>query len=264
MKTLMMLGVAGAALCLASCAQRPESAATTGRLNCPETQGQLTRISQSEDGQTCRYRIAKGGELELRLVPVDGDPKAVLARLQAELGALAPPAARTAVASENLGDPEVTVAVELANQAIAQAKTDAGDADTDASVQMTLPVGKIDAKDEAVSINLPGVKIDANDDQAQVRIGPINIDASEDGATVKVYREVRLRGEALSRERRGIRATYILAGGRQPAGTTYVGLEAGGPKTGPLTVALVTSATQDDDAEMLEDIQDLVRDNGGV
>ncbi len=262
MKTLMMVGAAGTVLLLAGCAQKPQSAATTGRLNCPESQGQLTRISQSDDGQTCRYRIADGGEVDLRLVPVEGDPKAVLARLQAELGAMAPPAGRAAPASEARGDPEVTVAINLANQAIAQAKTDAGDAD--ASLEMTHPLGKIDARDESVSIALPGVKIDARDDQAQIRIGPINIDASDDGATVKVYREVRLRGEALSRQRRGVRATYILAGGRQPAGATYVGLEAGGPKSGPLTVALVTSATKNEDAEILEDIQNLVRDNGGV
>ncbi|MCG9916254.1 MAG: hypothetical protein MH112_07850 [Phenylobacterium sp.] len=263
MKTLMMAGAVGAALALAGCAQTPESAATTGRLNCPETKGELTRISQSDDGQTCQYRTQDGANVELRLVPVTGgDPMAVLAKLQAELEAAAPPAGLATTASAVQADQELTVAVNLANQAIAQAKADAGGEDV--TVEMSLPVGKIDATDEAVSINMPGVKIDANEDQAQVRIGPINIDASEDGATVQVYREVRLRGEALSRERRGIRATYILAGGRQPAGTTYVGLEAGGPKTGPLTVALVTSATEHEKGEILEDIQDLVRDNGGV
>lgn len=260
MKTLLMAGAVSALITLAGCAQQPrDSAALSGRLDCPETKGQLTRVSQAQDGLSCRYRTRDGADVELRLVPVEGGPKATLARLEAELDSLSPPeqaAAEVAADSEPAGD---TAA--LAASTVAQAEADAAEGD---SAQVSMPGGKIDASDESVSIALPGLKIDAGEDEAKVKIGPINIDAADDGATVRIYREVRLRGESLSRERRGIRATYILAGGRQPGGMTYVGLEAGGPKTGPLVVAIVSAASEGEEAEILEDIQDLVRENGGV
>ncbi len=261
MKTLLMASAVGALITLAGCAQQPrDSAALSGRLDCPETKGQLTRVSMAEDGQSCRYRTRDGADVELRLVPVEGGPKATLARLEAELDTLSPPEESVAAGAVPTDSASAADTADLAASTVAQAEADAGGD----SVNVSLPGGTVDAGDESVSIALPGLKIDAGEDEAQIKIGPINIDAADDGATVRIYREVRMRGESLSRERRGIRATYILAGGRQPGGTTYVGLEAGGPKTGPLTVAIVSAATDAEDAEILEDIQDLVRENGGV
>lgn len=261
MKNLLMAGAAGALFTLAGCAQTPESAAAAGRLDCPETKGQLTRVSMAPDGQSCRYRTRDGADVDLRLVPVEGGPRATLARLESELDGLSPPGGASVAASVAADTQDSQETAALAASAIAQAEADASGEDR---VRVSGPGGRVNADNESVSISLPGLKIDAGEDEAQVKIGPINIDASDDGATVRIYREVRLRGESLSRERRGVRATYILAGGRQPGGTTYVGLEAGGPKTGPLAVAIVSSATHDKDAEILEDIQDLVRENGGV
>lgn len=260
MKSLLMTGVAVGLLTVAGCAQPRESAAVSGRLDCPETSGELTRLSAAQDGQSCRYRTRDGAEVDLRLVPVEGGPRETLARLERELSGLAPPLSDGGTpASAQTQDLQEAAA--LATSTIAQAEADAAGGDT---VDVRMPGAKVNANDESVSIALPGLKIDAAEDKAQVKIGPINIDASDDGATVRIYREVRMRGEALSRERRGIRATYILAGGRQPGGATYVGLEAGGPKTGPLVVAIVASANDEKDAEILDDIQKLVRRNGGV
>jgi hypothetical protein len=42
-----------------------------------------------------------------------------------------------------------------------------------------------------------------------------------------------------------------------------VGYEAGGPKAGPLTVALVKSRSAEAEA-LRDDVEDLVRENGGV
>jgi hypothetical protein len=261
MKIVLLASAVGALITLAGCAQSPrESAALSGRLDCPETRGQLTLISRAEDGRSCRYKTRDGADVELRLVPVQGGPKATLARLEAELSNLTPPEnVESAVATPSQAE-DVQATAALAASTVAQAEADAGGD----NVRVRMPGGKVDANDESVSIALPGLKIDASEDEAQVKIGPINIDADDDGATVRIYREVRLRGESLARERRGIRATYILAGGRQPGGTTYVGLEAGGPKTGPLTVAIVSAAHDGEDADILDDIQDLVRENGGV
>ena len=94
-------------------------------------------------------------------------------------------------------------------------------------------------------VDLPGIHITANenDESAKVRVGPISIDANDSSATIRSRREVRLRGEAFSREKRGIRATFIYTGKDLPAGYRFVGYEAGGPKTGPIAVAIVKSTT---------------------
>jgi hypothetical protein len=72
-----------------------------------------------------------------------------------------------------------------------------------------------------------------------------------------------LRGEALSPERRGFRATYILARDNLKDGWRAVGYEAGGPKAGPITVAVVKSKAGDRH-DVLDDVKRLVRRNSGA
>jgi hypothetical protein len=269
MNSTLTIAAMGLILALPACAQRPESAATTGRLDCPEQSGSLDRIEAAQDGRSCRYRMADGAEVELRLVDVVGDARATLAMLETELAAALPPELAHVTQSTTGAEAEESAA--LAAQAVAQARADAGgdaasdptDANPDA-VRVGVGGHRIQAQDDAVSIDLPGLKIDAQEEKANVSIGPVSINASDDGATIKIYREVRLKGEALSREKRGVRATYILAGEPRAQGAAYVGLEAGGPKAGPLTVAIVTSAIAEADDESLDDVRKLVRENGGV
>ncbi|HKP79143.1 MAG TPA: hypothetical protein VJU34_08465, partial [Phenylobacterium sp.] len=116
-------------------------------------------------------------------------------------------------------------------------------------------------------VNLPGVHIVANDDDdtADVRIGPLRVNAGEDGATVRIRRDVRLRGEALNPERRGLRAMFLYTGDDLPDGYRFVGYEAGGPKRGPITVAVVRSKSEaPDGGDLYPDVKKLVRKNGGV
>ncbi len=97
-----------------------------------------------------------------------------------------------------------------------------------------------------------------------MRIGGIRINANEDSSTVHIIRDVRMRGEALSRTKRGIRATFISANHGGADGFRFVGYEASGPKTGPLTVAVVKAKTEiARDDEVARDVQRLVRRNGG-
>jgi hypothetical protein len=268
MNSTLTIAAMGLVLALPACAQRPDSAATTGRLDCPQRSGSLDRIEAAQDGRSCRYRMADGAEVELRLVDVVGDARATLTMLENELAAALPPELADVTASSTGAEAEESAA--LAARAIAQARSDAGgDASNPADarpdpVQVNVGGSRIQAQDDSVSINLPGLKIDAQDEMANVSIGPVSINASDDGATIKIYREVRLKGESLSREKRGVRATYILAGEPRAGGASYVGLEAGGPKVGPLAVAIVTSATADADDENLKDVRKLVRENGGV
>jgi hypothetical protein len=114
-------------------------------------------------------------------------------------------------------------------------------------------------------VRLPGIHIDAGDEDAQVKIGGLTINAQDDEATVRMSRDVRLKGEALSRQKRGVRATFIYTGKNLPDGYRLVGYEAAGPKTGPLTVAVVKSKSDGEDGgEVYGDVKRLVRRNAGV
>ena len=55
-----------------------------------------------------------------------------------------------------------------------------------------------------------------------VLVGGIRINANDDESTMHIFRDVRLRGEALSREKRGIRATFISTNKADPNGYRYV------------------------------------------
>jgi hypothetical protein len=125
----------------------------------------------------------------------------------------------------------------------------------------------IDEDQGATHVNLPGVHIDADDtnDTAVVDVGPIHVNAGGDGATIRIRRDVRLRGEMLSPNRRGVRATFIAERRDLPDGYHFVGYEAAGPKVGPLTVAIVKSKTTIDRGDRVyRAVRNLVRDNGGV
>jgi hypothetical protein len=119
--------------------------------------------------------------------------------------------------------------------------------------------------DGTAHVHLPGLHIDAEGDNAKVDIGGIHVDANEDEATVRVFSDVRLRGEAFSREKNGMRATFIAKRDNLPDGYRFVGYEASGPKSGPLTVAIVRSRNEiSHGSRMLHDLQRLVRRNGGA
>ncbi|MET0274126.1 MAG: hypothetical protein ABW360_14160, partial [Phenylobacterium sp.] len=122
-----------------------------------------------------------------------------------------------------------------------------------------------DAGGESAHVHLPGIHIDAKDDDAQVKIGGLTINAQDDQATIRISRDVRLKGEAFSREKRGVRATFIYTGKNLPGGYRLVGYEAAGPKAGPLAVAVVKSKDESTDSgDVYGDVKKLVRRNGGV
>jgi len=264
MKSILILSAMGVALASAGCARTVESAATTGRLDCPAKEGDLTRISVAEDGRSCLYRAADGADVELRLVPVNTDAYATLAELERELEVRSAGAPDQADAAGQAASAPAQQASQetaaLARQVEAQARADAAAGAPAADEERAAPSGD----EDQVSIDLPGFKIEARDEDAQIKIGPVNIDAGDGGATVKVARDVRLKGEALSREKRGVRATFILAGERAPSGYGYIGYEAAGPKKGPLAVAIVTSTREPENSGIDDAISDLVRRNGGV
>lgn len=293
MKPLYFAAASALALAgLAACA--PKTPPARAALDCPLKQGDLTRTSSSPDGKACTYAASDGAEVTLQLVSVPtGGVDAALSNIESTLLAnRAPPAPGAADAEGKAPAKADAKAASSAAKAQAEASQDAAtggvevhadangktrvDAnfkvdgkDTDA-VTVEMKDGKTvvhESDDGTTRINLPGIHIVANegDDSAKVQVGPIKIDAGGDGATIRMRRDVRLRGEALNPEKRGVRATFIYAGGDLPDGYRFVGYEAGGPKRGPITVAVVKSKSEHHDGdEVYGDVKRLVRKNGGV
>ncbi len=207
-------------------------------LQCPETQGQLTRKGAVTDGGTvCSYVGPRGASVELRLVPLKGDPTSVLEGLESEL--------RSGIAGGPTGEgPQVAV-----------------NADGDrASVR--LPGISVDAQGETADVRIGGIRIEAKDDTPEAdATATASVDAGDESVSVRADSggaEVRVRshGDAT-------RAKWILTDGDEAAsGWRLVGYEARGPQGGPLVVALVRS--KDDDKEAaFEDAEALVSLNVG-
>lgn len=258
MKTLLAAAASTAALALAGC-NAPPSPAQLAKLDCPKTEHDLTLVSAAPDGKSCAYSSAEGAEVTLRLTPVDGGVEKTLASVETALraGLIASPGSAT--------PDKVTAAshhesAQVAAQAEADAEAEPAE-DTAPAKDGKWEVAHGDG--DHARVDLPGVHIDARDDSARVRVGPIHIDADDGGAEIRMQRDVRLRGESLSREKRGVRATLILTGDELPGGYGFAGYEAGGPKSGPLAVATVKGKAGDPD-ELYEAVKALVRRNGGV
>lgn len=207
-------------------------------LQCPETQGQLTRKgAATSGGTTCTYVGPRGAEVQLRLVPVNDDVDAILTGLEAEL--------RRGVAGGPTGEgPQVNVAAD-------------GDR---ASVRM--PGISVDAEGENADVRIGGFRIEAKNDspraEATATTGgdpaedAVSVQADSGGAEVRV----RAQGDAT-------RAKWILTDGDEAAtGWRLVGFEARGPQGGPLVVALVRSKDDDKD-RAFEDAEALVSLNVG-
>lgn len=234
------------------------------KLDCPERQGELKRVSAAADGQSCLY-AGQNAEVTLSLVALNGgDAEAALAPIEADLKSLMP---------------------------VMKAPS-----------TPTPPDGK--PRGESAKISLPGIKIDAHDKGADIKIGGLSINANDDGAEVRVAKNVTVRdGDTVKhvtertsggnsnvsvkssndeegdteihatddgaqiRQRKGgdgVRATLILASDKAASGYRVVGYEARGPKGGPLAVAVVKARGRDgSDHDIFEDMKTLVRHNVG-
>lgn len=273
MKALAATAAVGLALAAGGCARDMPRTSLT-KLDCPETADGLKRVSVAADGKSCGYVSTDGAEIALKLIPVVGGVEATLKSVEADLRS-------QLVATPNGAAPDATAspapapagpkASADAAAVIAQAEADARGArhDTEpadgaeASWDVDGDGGRDHGSGDRARIDLPGVHIDARDEAANVRIGPLHIDAQGDGAVIRMQRDVRLRGEALRREKRGVRATLILAGTDAPGGYKFAGYEVGGPRKGPLVVAFVKGQAADHD-DIYEGVKKLVRKNAGV
>jgi hypothetical protein len=88
------------------------------------------------------------------------------------------------------------------------------------------------------------------------------VDANGSGAVVRSASDVKMRGNPFVLERHGYRASYRISREGPADGFVLVGYEAGGPRKGPLTVAVVKATGHDH--EVFAEAKKLVRHNGGI
>jgi hypothetical protein len=234
------------------------------RLDCPDKQGDLTRVSAAADGQACAY-AGQNAEVTLKLVALNGgDAEAALAPIETDLKTLMPAIHAPPTPPTPGGKPR-------------------GD-----GARISLPGIRIDAHDKGADIKIGGLTINANDDTAEVKVAK-NVTIRDGGATRKVTERVSGGNSNVSvktsddeegdvdihatddgaqiRQRRrgdGVRATLILASDKSTSGYRVVGYEARGPKGGPLAVAVVKAKGRDgSDHDIFEDMKTLVRRNVG-
>jgi len=238
-------GVGVAALVLAACTlphrHHEETAAlrTISSLNCPDSQGDLTRKSAAGDGKTCLYGDDNGDEVTLQLIDLSGQtPKSALAPLEAQLRTEMPAAAGAGAGG---GPDNDRVDIDLPGIHIHARGHDQGDSDH-ASVQINGADGgkSATAADQngnvAVSATKPGVAVDASDNGAQISV-------NEPGS--------------------GVRQSFILASDSPgPNGYKMVGYQARGPAAGPLVVASMKVKSDDHDS-LNHDVRKLLNLNVG-
>jgi len=237
-------------------------------LQCPQTQGSLTRKgSASAGGTVCSYVGPRGTEVSLHLVRLDG---------------AAPADALKAFEDRLSGDlPQAVAGLE---QAAAEADRDAARARAEAGAaasgsgdraSVRAPGVAIEANGDDASVRLPGLRIETRGDQASVRIGGFHIDADDGSGSVDIKGggdggdAVSIRARNDSAEIRAnaagdaTRASWILTDNRPSAeGWRLVGYEARGPVGGPLVVATVRSRDRER-GRAFEDAKDLVTLNVG-
>jgi hypothetical protein len=218
---------------------------TLARLECPEREDQLRRVSAAPDGRTCTYE-GEGAEVRLQHVALNGrTPGEVLAPFETELRALMPtltPAAERAPMAD-IGPGAATV-------------VHSGDE----KAHVRVPGLSIDAEGERAQIRIGGaLTIDADDTRGVVKVrsedgdGGVTVDADETGA------EIRTRSD----EGRDLRSSFILASETpSPTGLRLVGYEARGPRAGPVLVATIRARGEDNDKPM-DAMKDMVRKNIG-
>ena len=278
MKPLYLLAASSLALTAVACA--PRTPPVRAALDCPQTQGDLTRTSVATDGKACTYVTSGGDEVTLQLIATTGGADTALSAIETTLLANRQPktsensaqdaGGKADDAKPDTGKADATAEpvteADTEKQAAREAIEDTKQAGVTVKIDKT---GKhvVEGGDGTTRVDLPGIHIVANerDETANVRVGPITVNAGDGAATIRLRRDVRLRGEAFSAHKRGLRAMFIYTGEDLPEGYRFVGYEAGGPKAGPITVAVVKSRSNGGDGgEIYPDVKKLVRKNGGV
>lgn len=225
-------------------------------LQCPQTQGSLTRKGTAQAGGTvCVYAGPRGSEVTLHLQPLGGaSVDDVLKAFEDRLSTDMP---RTMAAIQASAHTGTTGAASGPDSATVRAPGVQIEAEGD-TAEVKVPGLSINADGDRASIRIGGVTIDADDSASSVNIeggsddGSVNIQAAADGALIRT----RAAGDAT-------RATWLVTDGQtEGLGWRLVGYEARGPAGGPLVIAVVRAKETGQDP-LLDDARDLLTLNVG-
>ena len=175
-------------------------------LECPASQGALTRTAQASDGRSCDYQSADGETVRLTLVSLQGrSAMDALAPTKAALHALVPIYNRPVPAVDR-GEPGERADIDL-------------------------PFFHIHTAGEHADVRIFGVKVHSQGENADVDVGHGHkhtvVHAGADGAEVLAEDVTRTNASMV----------YVLAADKRPAsGFWTVGYVAKGPAKGPLVV----------------------------
>lgn len=228
MRTIAIGALCVSALALSACATRVDydgfEASTVGgsplkslaALDCPASEGALTRVAQAADGRSCDYQGPAGQVVRLKLVALDGRAaSAVLAPSRMEMRALVP-----------VSTPYVPPV----------SPDEPGD-----HANIDLPFFHVHTAGDHADVRIFGIKVHSDGDNANVQthLGGAHtvVHASSSGAEVMV--------EDVGRTNASL--VYVLASDKKPAsGYRAVGYVAKGPVAGPLVVGEFRAMTRVD------------------
>jgi hypothetical protein len=232
-RAILAISTAVAALSLAACYpgyfHRHGNYKSVTSLDCPQSQGDLTRQSAAADGKTCAYTSPDGSQVILRLVSLAGvTADSALSPVEDSLRAEVP------TADTGSGKDEGRVDIDLPGVHI-HASGNEGDKDSG-----SVRIGR-------------GISVGAgNAVVSEEHGGAVDIDAHDKGAEIRV-----------NEGRGGSRRDFILASETPgPHGFKLAAYEARGPQGGPLVVASMLAKT-DDHERLSHDVRQLVRLNVG-
>jgi hypothetical protein len=221
-RILALSGVAAAALALAGCHPLVRVHHSGGfhssgpitvldKLDCPETEGRLTRTAAAADGQSCDYKGPDDEMVSLTrmVLPAGQTAQVALSPMEASLQGMIKRGAGTGLVN-------VT--------------SDEGPNGDKANVDM--PGIHIHSNGDKSQVKIFGVTVDSDNDKANVHVGSgskqASVNADDHGATIR----------ANDVSNGNTESVFILAGEpATPDGYHAVGYVARGPAAGPLVVA---------------------------
>lgn len=237
-------------------ANRHDRAVTVAdRLDCPTSQGRLSRVEQSADGRLCRYTGPDGDEVTLSYLSLDGKtPQAALTPIEAEFRTAVPDAVASDDAASlnadgahaNWSDGRTTTSTTTHDGAVATSTTEARDDDDDDSH------ASHKRSNDHVRIALPGMSIEADNGRAKIRAFGQSIDADDSkGGRAVVHGDWNGMQSSINAHDRGVEMrfgwvgqrsvdlTYIVTGKTPgPTGQRGASYVARGPISGPLVIAV--------------------------
>jgi len=226
------------------------------RLDCPDSQGSLMRVSAAPDGRSCQYAGPGEETVTLSLVALNGQtPQAALTPIEADLKGVSPGAVPSATPANKDEDSGATVTTATGSGTAVSVKADSHGKGHDRA-NIDLPFLHIHTDGDKADVNLPGVQVHADGDNAHIQSGVgmknANITANSNGAEIRA-------GDV---NQNGANLVYILAT-NHPAADGYkaVGYIARGPAKGPLVVGVFKAREGRGEGRGGKDLERLINRN---